>query len=568
MDFLKPYGAIPTQRQMNHFRIEKKAFFHFGVNTFTNLEWGDGTEIESVFNPVGCDCRQWIRAVKAAGFELAIITAKHHDGFCLWPSAYTEHSVKNSPYKDGKGDILREFVDACHEFDVKVGFYLSPWDRNAPYWGTAEYSKYYNLQLIELLSNYGRIDEIWWDGAGSRDTPYDWGLWAYSIRNLQPEAAIFGAQGATPYVELRWVGNESGYAGNPCYSTVDVRTMEGEDTRLLNSGVPDGELFRIPEVDVSSRPGWFFHEEQEDEVKTVSQMVHLWFDSVGSSCNLLLNFPPDRTGHLCQKDISNALEAHQIITRARSWNYALNAEATCDVACHEGYVASNMFNTCDDSFFAPKDTNAAVTIKLPKKARVNMFEIAEVIELGQRVRNFRLDGLLDGQWIRLYEGKSIGYKWSAYFAPIETDTFRLTFNESAAVPLIRFFGLYHIDEDVLETRSSISGVDLAKGKSARILPVSKSVKTEKGVIPLPGVEVEFGGVYPFNTICFNGTGMARYLIEAFDGSNYVTVYEGSRPYRDQVVTLPETVRGSYKMRLIAFSKAIDIESLALSVYNL
>ena len=567
MDFLKPYGAVPSQRQMDHFRIEKKAFFHFGVNTFTNLEWGDGTEIESVFNPVGCDCRQWIRAIKAAGFKLAIITAKHHDGFCLWPSKYTEHSVKNSPYKDGKGDILREFVDACHEYDVKVGFYLSPWDRNAPYWGTAEYSKFYNLQLTELLTNYGRIDEIWWDGAGSRDTPYDWGLWAYSIRNLQPHAAIFGAQGATPYVELRWVGNESGYAGNPCYSTIDLHTMEIEDTGTLNTGVPDGELFRVPEVDVSSRPGWFFHEDQEDEVKTVSQMVRLWFDSVGSNCNLLLNFPPDRTGHLREKDISNALEAHQIITRAKSWNYALNAEASCDAPAREGYAASNMLNTFDDSFFAPEGTTASVLLKLPKKARINMFEIAEVIELGQRARGFSLEALVDGEWKTVYEGQSIGYKWAAYFSPVETDAFRLNITKAAAVPLIRFFGLYHIDEDIFVTRSMVSGADLTKGKSARLLPTSKRVETPKGTFDFPGVEVEFGGVYPFNTVCFNGEIVGHYLIEAFDGSNYATVYEGSRPHRDQVVTLPETIRGSYKMRMIVFSKQLDIEALNISVFE-
>ncbi len=556
MDFLKPYGAVPSARQMAHYRIEKKAFFHFGVNTFTSLEWGDGTEKESFFNPVGCDCRQWIRAIKAAGFKLAIITAKHHDGFCLWPSAYTEHSVKNSPYKDGQGDIIREFTDACREYGVKAGVYLSPWDRNAPFWGTSEYSKYYNAQLTELLTNYGRIDEVWWDGAGSNETPYDWGMWAHTVRNLQPDAVIFGSMGATPYVEMRWVGNEAGFAGDPCYGTIDAKYLEVETNHILNSGVPDGERFIIGEVDVSIRPGWFFHEEQEDEVKTPAKLTEIWFDSVGSNANLLLNFPPDRTGHIREKDVRSAIDAHRIVERARSWNYALDAEVSCDVPCHEGYDAVNMLNDYENSFFAPTENGAAVTLKLPKKERINMFELAEAIELGHRVRGFRVEALVDGEWKTLYEGKCIGYKWTKHFSPVETDTVRLVITDSKAVPLIRFFGLYHIDESLFAGRPDLaSGKDLAKGRSAKINYSEYEV------------EVEFGGVYPFNTVAFNGVGLWSYKIEAFDGANYQTVFAGKGPGKEQVVTLPETVRGSYKMRLTA-EKKIHPEAINIRVYEL
>ena len=556
MDFLKPYGAIPSARQMAHYRIEKKAFFHFGVNTFTNLEWGHGTEQESAFNPVGCDCRQWIRSIKAAGFELAIITAKHHDGFCLWPSAYTEHSVKNSPYKDGKGDIIREFTDACREYGVKAGVYLSPWDRNAPYWGTAEYSKYYNLQLTELLTNYGRIDEVWWDGAGSQDTPYDWGMWAHTVRNLQPEAVIFGSMGATPYVEMRWVGNEAGYAGNPCFATIDAKYLEIENTAYLNSGVPDGERFLIPEVDVSSRPGWFFHEDQEDEVKTVPQMVRLWFDSVGSNCNLLLNFPPDRTGHVRSKDIGNALDAHRIISSARAWNYALDAEVSCNVPCHAGYEPINMLSPCESAFFAPEGNSAAVIIRLRKPERINMFEISEVIELGHRMRGFRLEALTGSEWKTLYDGKCIGYKWAEFFDPVETDSFRLVIYDAAAVPLIRFLGLYHIDESLLDKElRAAGGEDLTKGKSARVNYSEHEV------------EVDLGGIYPFNTVSFNGAGVWRYCIEVFDGTKYVPVYSGSRPHRRQVVALPETIRTAYKLRLTS-EQSINPDAIGISVCEL
>ncbi len=556
MDFLKPYGVTPSPRQMAHYKLEKKAFFHFGVNTFTNMEWGEGTEAESIFNPTRCDCRQWIRGIKAAGFTLAIITAKHHDGFCLWSSAYTPHSVKNSPYKDGKGDIVREFTDACREYGVKVGVYLSPWDRHSPYWGTKEYSRFYNLQLTELLSNYGEIHEVWWDGAGSKETPYDWGMWAHTVRNLQPNAVIFGSMGATDYVEMRWVGNEAGYAGDPCYGTVNFNSLLVETRSELNCGVADGEIFRVAEVDTSIRPGWFFHEDQEDEVKSVSHLVRMWLDSVGSNCNLLLNFPPDHFGLVRDKDINNAIDAHRIISRARSWNFALDAAVSCDTEVHEGYDAANMLNDYENSFFAPVQTSATVTLKLRKKEKINMFELAEVIELGHRVRGYRIEASVDGKWVTLYEGKCIGYKWAKHFAPVETDEVRLVIYDAKDIPLIRFFGLYYIDEVHFTEQTRISkGVDLAKGKSARVNYSEKEV------------EVEFGGIYPFNTVAFNGSCMWGYRIEAFDGANYHTVYKGTAPVREQIVTLPETVRDAYKMRLVC-GRQIDPETINLRVYEL
>ena len=208
---IKPFGATPTVRQMNHFKIGKKAFIHFGINTFSNKEWGDGKEDKQIFNPTDANVRGWIKDLKEAGFEMVILTAKHHDGFCLWPSKYTEHTIKNTPYKGGNGDIVKEFTDACREFNVKAGIYISPWDRNSEYWGKNEYSVHYAKQLEEIVTNYGRIDEMWWDGAGSQDTWYDWGLWAYILREHQPEAVMFG--GPPPYIEMRWVGNEAGFAG-------------------------------------------------------------------------------------------------------------------------------------------------------------------------------------------------------------------------------------------------------------------------------------------------------------------------------------------------------------------
>ena len=239
-----PFGAVPSERQLAHYEM-KKAFFHFGVNTFTDVEWGNGEELEKSFDPTEMNVEQWMETVKKAGFDLAIITAKHHDGFCLWPSKYTEHSVKNSPYKNGSGDVVREFTDACRKFGIKAGVYLSPWDRNAPFWGTADYSEYYAKQLTELVTEYGEIHEVWWDGAGSAETPYDWELWASIIRKNQPNACIFGSMGATPYAEMRWVGNENGTAGKTHYASINAHDLEVEERPALNSGKIGGNRYKI-----------------------------------------------------------------------------------------------------------------------------------------------------------------------------------------------------------------------------------------------------------------------------------------------------------------------------------
>jgi len=538
-NYLEPYGAVPNEVQMEHFKIEKKAFFHFGINTFTGKEWGDGSEAERDFNPEGCDCRQWIRSIKKAGFKLAIITAKHHDGFCLWPSKYTEHSIKNSAYKNGKGDLIREFTDACHEYGVKVGVYISPWDRNSPYWGTYDYSPHYARQLEELMTEYGRIDEVWWDGAGSRDTPYDWGMWAETVRKHQPNAAIFGSMGATPYVDMRWVGNEGGFAGNPCYAIVSTHTLEVEVTSLLNTGEPDGDLFRIAEVDTSIRPGWFFHEEQEKQVKTVPQLVHLWFDSIGSNANMLLNFPPDITGHIREKDLTNAIEAHRIIEKMRSYDYALTATAEASVPCLEGCDAENVNTPSDDTYCALSENTGEITLRWKKPVSFEAFEISEMIEYGHRIRGWRLEALVDGEYKTLFDGKCIGYKWADYFKTVTTDTVRLVIYDARDLPLIRSISLYSFDASIFDEEERIKTKEnLAHGASANIIYNDNTA------------EIELGGIFPFNTVTFNGTGFWGYDICVFNGSTYETVYTGKAPHKNQIVNLDKTYRASYKLKLI------------------
>lgn len=559
---LAPFGAVPSYRQVKHLRdFNKKAFFHFGVNTFTNLEWGEGIERESVFNPTDTDVRQWIKAIKAAGFTLAIITAKHHDGFCLWPSKYTEHSIKNSPYKNGRGDIVREFTDACREFKINCGIYLSPWDRNAPYWGTAEYSKYYNDQLTELLTQYGKIDEVWWDGAGSRETPYDWGMWAYTVRNLQPDAAIFGSQGATPYVELRWVGNESGYAGDPHYPTIDPDALVTETTSMLNSGKFGGSRFIPAEVDVSIRPGWFYHKDQDESVKSVKKLVDLWFDSVGKGAMMLLNFPPDRRGLICEADANNAAEANRIIKDTFAFNLAAGGKAVSDSVRDISCEADFMLNDCYENFYAASDDNITPTIEiaLPKKTAFDTFVIGEMIELGIRVKGYRIEAYVDGVWQTLADKKSMGFKWAEHFDCVETDRVRIVIYDAACAPVIREFGLYKLpdgfyDAEKAEKEKMKKAFNLAEGASAKI------IEEEDGVL------AEFGGIYPFNTVCFNGAGIWSYKIYAFDGSNYYLIYEGEKPAANEVVHLDKTIDSSYKLKLETGKK--DNQNINLKIYEL
>lgn len=366
-----PFGTVPSERQLAHYEM-KKAFFHFGVNTFTDMEWGNGEELENAFDPTEMNVEQWIETIKKAGFDLAIITAKHHDGFCLWPSQYTEHSVKNSPYKNGNGDVIREFTDACRKFGIKAGVYLSPWDRNAPSWGTSDYSEYYAKQLTELVTEYGELHEIWWDGAGSAETPYDWGLWASIIRKHQPHACIFGSMGATPYVEMRWVGNENGTAGKNHYASIDAKDLEVEERVSLNSGKIGGNRYIPSECDVSIRPGWFYHASQDAQVKSVSRLNRLWFESVGRNSIMLLNFPPDRRGLICDTDAKNAILSHGYITKMLSKNYLKNATITADSALCESLSAQNLTRDGEESFYAAAQKTSVIDIVLDKIGRAHV----------------------------------------------------------------------------------------------------------------------------------------------------------------------------------------------------
>ena len=546
-----PFGATPNKRQLDHMsKMSKKAFFHFGVNTFSDLEWGDGTEAERMFNPTDLNIRGWIRDIKAAGFELAMITAKHHDGFCLWPSNYTEHSVKNSPYKDGKGDIIREFCDACREYNVKIGLYISPWDRNSKYWGTDEYTLYYAKQLEELCTQYGHLDEIWWDGAGSGETPYDWGNWAYIIRNNQPDAACFGSIGATPYIDIRWCGNESGYAGETHYASTDeesISTLHPTDmTRLRNNtGIIGGERYLPAEVDVSIRPGWFYHADQDDKVKSSRELDKIWFRSVGQNAMMLLNFPPDMTGNLPRRDVMNAIESNDRINKMLAINYAINADITADSTyCNETGIEKAIFS--DDELFwasAEDKDQAVIEIELPDNTpEINVLKIGEKVELGERVTSFKLESLDGDEPEVLLDCTSVGYLRAERFKTGKYKKLRLTLNAIKAPVTLRVLALHVYDEDG-EEEARIAA--LAKRENLATMKSSKVSYSEDGST----ATINFGGIYPFDRISFNMKYQGWYKISAFDGANFYEIANGWEGDYIVDLQLEKVIDSSYQIQI-------------------
>ena len=537
---IKPFGATPSETQLNHLALGKKAFFHFGVNTFSNKEWGDGSELEQLFDPTDCDVRSWIRSIKAAGFKLAIITAKHHDGFCLWPSKYTEHSIKNSPYKNGTGDIIREFTDACREYNIKVGIYISPWDRHSPFWGSSEYSKYYANQLTELVSQYGKIDEIWWDGAGSKETPYDWGLWAYIVKKHQPDAVIFGSMGATPYVEMRWVGNEAGFAGKTHYASINEDKLFIENVSFLNSGELLGERYIPAEVDVSIRPGWFYHEDQDDAVKKPIELDELWFRSVGNNAIMLLNFPPDRKGRLSDIDVRNAIISNRRITKMLAVNLLEGAELNASNQYCENTDIYKAVLSDDELLYISESNQAVINITLPENTPpFNVIILGEQVKLGERITEFTLECVDNDEPELLVSGTSVGYLRAMKFKTAKYRKLRLTVKAATAPFTLRTLSLNIYDNEGEKSAISEEKQNLATQKSAEII-LSDDRKC---------AQVMFGGIYPFDTVSFMTKWRGKYKISAFDGSKYYTLFEGVTNQFRVTHKLDEPVRTSYQLKI-------------------
>lgn len=453
----EPLGPVPSERQLAWHELEYYMFVHFTVNTFTDKEWGYGDEKESVFNPTQLDCRQWAKVAIDAGMKGIIITAKHHDGFCLWPSAYTEHSVKNSPWKNGQGDVLKELRLACDEYGLKLGVYLSPWDRNSPVYGTPEYLIYYRNQLKELLLNYGDIFEVWFDGAnggdgyygGARETRkidnrtyYDWPKTHEMVRELQPHAVMFSDAGP----DVRWVGNESGLgsATNWCLLNRDEMYPGGDFAAILGEGHENGRYWVPAEVDVSIRPGWFWHQSQDMMVRSPENLLELYYSSVGRNSNLLLNVPPDKRGLLNEKDISSLVKFRKLREAEFSNDLAKGKRASASSVRGRDYSASMAVDGNPDTYWAAKDrrTAADLIIDLGEEAELNRILIQEYIQLGQRVREFRVDAYSEGHWIKLIEGTTIGHKIIRKFPVIKASAIRVAITSSKACPVISNVELY------------------------------------------------------------------------------------------------------------------------------
>lgn len=420
----------PTRQQLEWQKLETTAFLHFTVNTFTGKEWGDGTESPGIFNPVDFDARKMIKVLKETGFKMAIITAKHHDGFCLWPSAYTKHSVKSSPWKQGKGDVVKDIADACKEYGIKFGFYLSPWDQHEKSYGTAQYNAFYKNQLTELLSNYGEVAEVWFDGAkgkNARDMEYDFvGYWQL-VRKLQPNAVMFSDAGP----DVRWVGNESGNAGETCWSTIDTTGLAPgkADPKYLNTGDADGMQWIPAETDVSIRPGWFYHAEEDSKVKTGKQLVDLYYQSVGRNSLLLLNIPPNKKG------LFNAEDTKQL--------YAFRA------ILNETFK-TNLGNQINDSKLTDHQLQTYTVVKPGQQLDINLgnavtFDrtlLQENITNGQRNEEILLEYQQGNAWKKLAQTTTIGYKRLLRHDPVTTSRLRITVLKAKLPVQLAELGLY------------------------------------------------------------------------------------------------------------------------------
>ena len=396
---------VPTPQQMEWQQMELTAFLHFGINTFTDREWGDGSEDPALFNPTELDAEQWVRSLKEAGFRMVILTAKHHDGFCLWPTKTTKHSVASSPWKDGKGDVVKELRDACTKYDMKFGVYLSPWDRNAESYGDSpRYNQFFIDQLTELLTNYGEVHEVWFDGANAegpngKKQIYDWDAFYKTIQTLQPKAvmAIMGD-------DVRWVGNERGLGRETEWSATvlapgiytrsdSVNTALGVGSTSADLGSREvlakaNELFWYPsEVDVSIRPGWFYHDNQNNQVKSLKHLMDIYYQSVGYNSVLLLNIPPDRRGLIHENDVKRLKEFADYRNRAFADNLVTDGQVLWTAAGGE---------------------SREYTLK--EGSTVNLIVLQEDITKGQRVEEFEVEGLVDGQWQSLGKGTTVGYK--------------------------------------------------------------------------------------------------------------------------------------------------------------
>lgn len=456
----QPFGPIPTEAQMQWQEMEMYAFIHFSINTFTDIEWGYGDRDPKLFSPVELDCRQWAKVCKEAGFKGIILTAKHHDGFCLWPSKYTEYSVKNSPWRHGEGDLVKELSEACKDYGLKFGIYLSPWDRNHPKYGKSEYITYFRNQLCELLTNYGDLFEVWFDGANGgtgyygganenrnvdRKTYYDWNNTYALVRQLQPNAMLFSDAGP----DCRWCGNEEGWVGETNWSLLrrDEVWPGYPNYTELRYGHENGTHWVPAEVNVSIRPGWFYHESEDHKVKSLQQMVDIYYSSVGRNGTFLLNLPVDKRGLVHETDVKRLQEMATILKADFADNLAKNASVTATNVRGKAnkFSPDNLTDADNMSYWATDDSVkvASFIVDLGKPMDFNRILLQEYIRLGQRVKKFSVEAYMDGEWKLLEEQTTIGYKRILRLPTTHSDKLRINIVEAKACPVISNIEVYN-----------------------------------------------------------------------------------------------------------------------------
>ena len=507
MTNIKPHGPLPSQAQLVYLEDELAAFIHFGPNTFYDQEWGSGQEDPKRFNPTKLDAREWVRVLKETGFKKLILVVKHHDGFVLYPTSHTDYSIKASPWRDGKGDLLLEVSQAATEFDMDMGVYLSPWDAHSPLYHVdreADYNAYYLDQLKEILSNpaygnVGKLTEVWMDGArgeGAQKVNYEFETWFETIRDLQGDCLIFSTEGTS----IRWIGNERGYAGDPLWQKVKPDQL-GTETELdyLQQGDPFGTLFSIGEADVSLRPGWFYHEDQDP--KSLEELVEIYFHSVGRGTPLLLNIPPNQDDLFDEKDIQRLYEFAAYRDELYREDLALGAKVSGpalspDFVCHhltDGLEASSWASDAELPIQLELDLGAPKTF--------DVIELREDLKLGQRIAAFHVQVELDGVWQEFGSGYTVGYKRLLRGSVVEAQKIRVTITEAQALPLLTKISLYKIPslskkEAIQQLEFSEKSLAVTKGENVHftVKRIESSSPLEAKISIQPGTGVH-GVVY-------------------------------------------------------------------------
>lgn len=456
-----PVSPLPQPKQVAWQQLETYAFIHFGLNTFGDREWGYGDADLNDFNPTRLDCEQWARVCKEAGMKGIIITAKHHDGFCLWQTKYTDYSIRNTPYKDGKGDIVGELSAACKKYGLKFGVYLSPWDRHQAFYGTPLYREYFHAQLEELLTQYGDIFEVWFDGAnggdgyygGARDTRtidrrtyYDYPRAWQTVERLQPMAVCFSDGGPG----CRWVGNEQGYAFATNWSFLRINEVyPGYDRyKELQQGHADGDTWVAAECNTSIRPGWFYHKREDEKVKTVDKLVDLYYRSVGHNGTFLLNFPVTPEGLIHPIDSANAVDFYKHVRNELRTNLIDKAKVKTSAERGTDFKANNLKDNNYNTYWATPDNviTASISIKFSKREKVNRMMLQEYIPLGQRVKSFTVEYLTEKGWQNIDAGEettTIGYKRLLRFPTITTKEMRIRIADSRGPICLSELGAYY-----------------------------------------------------------------------------------------------------------------------------